>query len=123
VLFVASSAPDTDFTAKLVAVRGDGLALPLAEGIARCRWRLGGDEPSWLEPDAAVRLEVDLAACCARLAPGERLRLEVSSSSLPRWDRNPNTRDDPAHAEKGVPARQTVLHDAEHPSRLVLRAL
>jgi putative CocE/NonD family hydrolase len=123
VLFVASNAPDTDFTARLVVVAPDGPALPLCDGIARCRWRLGGDEPSWLEPDAAVRLDVDLAATCARIAPGHRLRLEVSSSCLPRWDRNPNTRDDPAFAEKGVPARQTVLHDAEHPSRLVLRAL
>jgi hypothetical protein len=122
VLFAASSAPDTDFTAKLVEVGADGSAVNLCEGIARCRWRLGGPEPAWLQPDAAVRLEIDLAATCARIAPGHRLRLEVSSSSLPRFDRNPNTRDDPARAERGAPARQTVLHDAEHPSRLVLQA-
>jgi hypothetical protein len=121
VLFVASSAPDTDFTAKLVDVAPDGLATNLCEGVARCRWRLGGTEPAWLEPGAAVRLEIDLAATCARIARGHRLRLEVSSSSLPRFDRNPNTRDDPARAERGAPARQTVLHDTEHPSRLVLR--
>jgi putative CocE/NonD family hydrolase len=123
VLFAASSAPDTDFTAKLVLVTPDGQALLLCEGISRCRWRQGGSEPVWLEPDAAARIEVDLWATCARIAPGHRLRLEVSSSSLPRFDRNPNTRGDPARAERGTPARQTVLHDAEHPSRLVLHVL
>jgi len=120
VLHVSSSAPDTDFTAKLLRVDADGAALPLCEGVARCRWREGGPEPVWLQPDTAVRLELELGAACARLAPGERLRLHVSSSSLPRFDRNPNTREDPAQAVAGAVARQAVLHDAEHPSALEL---
>jgi len=120
VLHVASSAPDTDFTAKLVRVAPDGTALDLCEGALRCRWRDGGDGPVWLEPDTPVRLEVDLGAICARLAAGERLRLDVSSSSLPRFDRNPNTREDPARAVEGAAARQNVLHDAEHLSALEL---
>jgi len=120
VLHASSSAPDTDFTAKLLRVGADGAALPLCEGVARCRWREGGPEPVWLETDTTVRLELELGAACARLAPGERLRLHVSSSSLPRFDRSPNTREDPAQAVAGAVARQVVLHDAEHPSALEL---
>jgi len=123
VLFAASGAPDTDFTAKLVAVAPDGGALNLCEGVVRARWRDGGAEPRWLEPDLPARLEVDCWATCARLPRGQRLRLEVSSSSFPRYDRNPNTRDDVARAPGGVPARQTLLHDAEHPSHLLLHVL
>lgn len=118
ILHAASSAPDTDFTAKLVDVAPDGTAINLAEGIVRCRWRDGGDEPSWLEPDVPVRLEIDLWAVGARVSAGHRLRVEISSSSFPRYDRNPNTRDDPATAEKSTPARQTIFHDAERPSNV-----
>lgn len=119
-LHASSSAPDTDFTAKLLRVGSDGAALPLCEGVVRCRWREGGPEPVWLEADTPVRLEVDLGTACTRLAPGERLRLHLSSSSLPRFDRNPNTRDDPAEAAGAAVARQTVLHEGEHPSALEL---
>jgi len=122
-LYVASSAPDTDFTARLVRIPAQGEPSNLCEGIARCRWRGGGLEPLWLEPDTPLALEVDLWATCARLRRGDRLRLEVSSSNFPRFDRNPNTREDPARAQGGVTAQQTVLHDAEHPSCLTLSFL
>ena len=66
---------------------------------------------------------MDLWATCARLRRGDRLRLEVSSSNFPRFDRNPNTREDPARAEGGTTARQTVLHDKQHPSSLTFSLL
>ena len=122
-LFAATSAPDTDFTAKLVDVAPDGPAINLCEGVSRMRWRKGGLDPVWLEPEEPVRVEIDLWGTCARIARGHRLRLEISSSSFPRYDRNPNTRDATGHAAGGVPARQTVLHDSQHASKLVVAAL
>jgi putative CocE/NonD family hydrolase len=121
VLFAASSAPDTDFTAKLVAVDGQGAALDLCHGILRCR-RRGGDSTAWLEADRPQRLEIDLWATSWRLAAGDRIRLEISSSNFPRFDRNSNTRVEPGRArpDQCLPARQTVYHEAEHPSHAIL---
>jgi putative CocE/NonD family hydrolase len=124
-LHVASGAPDTDFTAKLVAVERDGTSVHLCEGIARCRWRAGGDEPTWLEPDQPIQLDIDLGAAAFRFGADQRIRLEISSSSVPRFDANGNVRDDPARVDPEAcrPARQTVYHDAEHPSQLLLEVL
>ncbi len=122
-LWVASGAPDGDFTAKLVDVSPDGAALNLAEGVTRARWRNGDATPSWLEPDVATRLDIDLWSIAARVRAGHRLRLEIAASSFPRFDRNPNSRDDPSRAEQGLAARQSVYHDAEHPSILTLTRL
>jgi hypothetical protein len=125
VIFAASSAPDTDFTAKLVDVAPDGRAALRCEGIVRARRQAEGEAPIWFEADAPRRFEIDLWATSCRFRAGHRIRLEVSSSNFPRFDRNPNTRDEPetAGAELFSVARQTVLHDAEHPSQLVLRVL
>ncbi len=122
VLHAASSAPDTDFTAKLVDVEPGGRATFVCDGIVRARWRAGGAEPSWLEHDTPIELEIDLGATCHRFRPGHSLRLEISSSSFPRFDRNPNTQQEPSRAtdEAGEVARQTVLHEAAHPSRVEL---
>ena len=121
-LFAASNAPDTDFTAKLVDVAPNGVAIHLCDGALRGRWREGGSAPLWLEPDAPQVFEIDLGAAAVRLPAGHRIRLEVSSSNFPRFDRNPNTRAEPARAtaENCAPARQAVHHDPEHLSRLVL---
>jgi len=125
VLFAASSAPDTDFTAKLVDVAPDGSAAHRCEGIVRARSQAEGETPIWFEADAPRRFEIDLWATSCRFRAGHRIRVEVSSSNFPRFDRNPNTRDEPetADVERFSAARQTVLHDAEHPSQLVLRVL
>jgi putative CocE/NonD family hydrolase len=124
-LHVASSAPDTDFTAKLVQVDPNGSSLHLCEGITRCRWRHGGDEPRWLEPGEPTRIDIELGACGFRLAAGQRIRLEISSSSVPRFDRNGNVCDEPARVGPGSsqPAEQTVFHDAARPSQLLLPVL
>ncbi|HET6304628.1 MAG TPA: CocE/NonD family hydrolase [Myxococcota bacterium] len=125
VLHAASSAPDTDFTAKLVDVEPGGRAGFVCEGIVRARWRAGGAEPVWLAPDAPDELCIDLGPAFHRFRAGHRLRLDVSSSSFPRFDRNPNTRGEPgrADAETSEVARQTLLHEATHPSRLELFVL
>jgi hypothetical protein len=124
VLFAASDAPDTDFTAKLVEVAEDGAAFNLCDGIVRCR-RRDEREREWLEPGRIERLEIDLWATSCRVRVGRSLRLEISSSSFPRFDRNSNTRQEPATAGETqiAAARQTVYHDRERASRLVLQTL
>ncbi|MCZ6782098.1 MAG: CocE/NonD family hydrolase [Proteobacteria bacterium] len=127
-LHAASSAVDSDFTAKLVDVAPDGTALLLCEGVVRARWRgLAPEEkePVWLEPGTPERFAIELGSTACLLPAGHRLRLEVSSSSFPRFDRSSNTRDDPevAEAEAAVSAEQTVHHDAAHPSAVVLPVL
>ncbi|MEE9607338.1 MAG: CocE/NonD family hydrolase [Myxococcota bacterium] len=122
VIYAATSTPDTDFTAKLVDVAPGGLALNLCDGLVRCRWRAGGEAPQWLEPDAVQRLEIDLWAASWRFRAGHQIRLEVSSSNFPRFDRNPNTRAEPGAAAAGdaTPAAQTLFHDAERASHVIL---
>jgi len=123
-LFADSDAPDTDFTAKLVEVATDGVARNLCDGIARCRSG-NGCERDGLESERIERVEIDLWATGCRVRAGGCLRVELSSSNFPRFDRNPNTRIEPARADESdlAPARQTIYHDAQRPSRLVLQTL
>jgi len=121
-LFVASSARDTDFTGKLVDVHPDGRALILTEGILRARYRSSFTEPELLEPDTIYQLRLDLWATANVFLPGHRIRLEVSSSNFPRFDRNTNTGGEIA-SEAGSdyrPAINRIFHDVTHPSRLIL---
>jgi len=121
-LFVASSARDTDFTGKLVDVYPDGRAMILTEGILRARYRDSFTEPELLEPDAIYELRLDLWATANGFLPGHRIRLEVSSSNFPRFDRNSNTGGEIASetADQYRPAINRIFHDAEHSSRLIL---
>jgi putative CocE/NonD family hydrolase len=122
VLFAASDAPDTDFAARLTVVDASGGSTGLCEGIARMRWREGGEAAAWLEAGRCERVEIDLWATGHRLRAGERMRLQISSAIFPRFDRNANARIEPARAEDedGGPARQTVFHDAERASHLLV---
>ena len=122
VLFVASSARDTDFTGKLVDVFPDGRALILTEGILRARYRHSFTTPELLEPDAVYELRLNLWATANVFLPGHRIRLEVSSSNFPRFDRNSNTGGEIAGevAAQYRPAINRVIHDAAHPSHLIL---
>jgi putative CocE/NonD family hydrolase len=124
VLHVASSAVDTDVTAKLVDVHPDGRAEILTDGIRRARYRDSLDHAVPLTPGEPAAVEVDLWATSNVFLPGHRIRLEVSSSNFPRFDANPNTGFEPG-ADGGPPpepvvANNRVLHDRAHPSRLVL---
>jgi putative CocE/NonD family hydrolase len=122
VLHVSSSAPDTDFTGKLVDVQPDGRAILLCEGIQRARYRKSLTDPRPMEPGTVQELTIDLNVTANVFLPGHRIRLEVSSSNFPRYDRNTNTGGDIAtegEADLAV-AVNRVHHGSNHPSRLVL---
>jgi len=119
-LFAKSSAVDTDFTAKLVDVAPDGFAQNLTEGILRARYRNSPEDAEFMNPGQIYKLTIDLWATSNVFRKGHRVRVEVSSSNFPRFDRNPNTGESPATATKSMPATNTFYHDAEHPSALIL---
>jgi hypothetical protein len=123
-LYVKSSAVDTDFTAKLVDVWPNGFAQNLTDGILRMRYRDSREKPEMMKPGDAYKITVDLWATSNVFQAGHKLRLEISSSNYPRFDRNLNTGDpDIAHATKKVVATNSILHDKEHPSAIVLSVL
>jgi putative CocE/NonD family hydrolase len=121
-LYVTSSAPDTDLTGKLVDVYPDGRALILTEGILRARYRNSFTMPELLEPGEIYELRLNLWATANVFLPGHRIRLEVSSSNFPRFDRNSNTGGEIATetADEYQPAINRVYHSAAHPSHLIL---
>lgn len=120
-LWACSSAVDTDFVARLVDVYPDGRAYNLTDGIIRARYRNGPQE-RLLEPGRAERFSIDLWATSIVFRAGHRIRLQITSSNFPRWDRNPNTGHPfgtDAEADLRV-AEQTILHDADHASHVLL---
>jgi uncharacterized protein len=120
VLFVSSSARDTDFTAKLVDVYPDGRAFNIQETILRARYREGFTRQVWMEPGGIYKLRLDLKATSNFFGPGHRIRLELSSSSFPRFDRNLNTGRRNYDESSWVVARNTVHHSGVHASYLRL---
>ena len=120
-LFAKSSAVDTDFTAKLVDVWPNGFAQNLTEGIMRASFRESTNgEPKPLVPGQVYEYKIDVWSTSNVFLKGHRIRLEVSSSNFPRFDRNLNNGKRAADSSDFVKATNTVLHDAEHPSALVL---
>jgi hypothetical protein len=120
-LYAKSSAVDTDFTAKLVDVYPDGQAINLTEGILRARYRestTGEAKP--IVPGQVYEYKIDMWATSNLFLKGHTIRLEVSSSNFPRFDRNLNTGKDAATDSTFVKATNTILHDAAHPSALIL---
>jgi putative CocE/NonD family hydrolase len=116
-LHVASDAPATDFCARLVAVDPAAGEAPICEGAARVAL------PAPQSDSTPRRVVVECGAACWRVGAGSRLRLEIASASHPRFDRATNTLEEPARAaDAGAPARQTLFHDAAHPSCLVVEA-
>jgi putative CocE/NonD family hydrolase len=120
VLYVSSDARDTDFTGKLVDVHPSGRAYNVQEGILRARYRDGFDRKVWMEPGKVYQVRVDLQTTSHWFAPGHQIRLEVSSSNFPRFDRNLNTGGRNYDESKWVVARNAVRHTRQYPSRLVL---
>jgi uncharacterized protein len=121
-LFASSSAPDTDFTGKLVDVFPDGRAIFLTDGIIRARYRNSLAEPEPLAPDQPCQLSLDLSVTSNVFLPGHRIRLEVSSSNFPRFDRNTNTGGVIADEsdDQATVAVNRVLHGPGHLSQLIL---
>ncbi|RME04551.1 MAG: CocE/NonD family hydrolase, partial [Deltaproteobacteria bacterium] len=120
VLYVSSSAVDTDFTVKLTDVYPDGRSILLLDGILRMRYREGFDREVFMEPGTIYEITVDLWSTSIVVNRGHRLRVAVSSSNAPRFDVNPNTGEPIGEATTMVVATQTLYHDARHPSRLIL---
>ncbi len=121
-LFISSSAPDTDFTAKLVDVYPNGKAMLLSTGIRRVRYRNSLEKAELMEPGKVYEIEIDLLATSNVFLPGHRIRLEVTSSNFPQFNRNSNTGGDIATetADKYRSAKNIVLHDQQYPSSLIL---
>lgn len=119
-LYVSSSAKDTDFTAKLVDVYPDGKAYNVQEGIFRARYREGFDKKVWMSLGEVYEIEIDLQATSNYFGPGHRIRLEVSSSNFPRFDRNLNTGGNNYDEAEWEVAANTVHHSGKHASHIVL---
>ena len=119
-LHAASSAVDTDFTATLVDVHPNGKATHVCEGIVRASFRESVERPAPIEPGRAYDYKMPLWETSYVFLPGHRVRLEVSSSNFPRFDRNLNTGEPVGRGRDWVRATQTVFHDADRPSHLLL---
>jgi putative CocE/NonD family hydrolase len=120
VLHVSSSAKDTDFTVKLVDVYPDGRAFNVQEGILRARHRRGFTSKVWMKPGEVYELTVDLEATSNYFGPGHRIRVEVSSSNFPRFDRNLNTGGNNYDETKWVVAENQIHHAASRASYILL---
>jgi uncharacterized protein len=119
-LYVESSALDTDFTAKLVDVGPDGFARNLTDGIIRARYRDSREKAELLKPGEVYKLTIDLWSTSNVFLKGHALRLEISSSNFPRFDRNLNTAESPESGQQFISATNVIFHDHKHPSALIL---
>lgn len=120
-LWVTSSAVDTDFVVRLTDVHPDGRSFNIVDGILRLRSRNGADhDEAFIKPGTVYPITVDCWATSNVFLPGHRLRVQVTSSNFPRWNRNLNTGASNEETAEFVSATQHVLHDAEHPSQIVL---
>jgi len=120
-LYVSSDAKDTDFTVKVIDVDPEGRAFNLDESIQRMRYRDGYDKPLvWMEKDRVYKVTLQPLNTSNFFKPGHRLRIEVSSSNFPRFDRNLNTGGNNYDESLGVVARNTLHHSARYPSSLTI---
>ncbi len=119
-LYADSSAPDTDWIARLIDVSPDGLARDVCMGVMRARYRNGPNRSSWIKPGKTYKYTIRLAPTSNAFLPGHRIRLDITSSDFPNYDRNHNTDTDPNTDAKLVTASQTVHHGLAWPSKLIL---
>jgi uncharacterized protein len=125
-IYIASSAPDTDVTAKLIDVYPpnadypEGYHLGLVDGIIRCRYRESFEREVMMEPGRIYPVTIRLAPTSNLFKAGHRIRIDISSSNFPRFDRNPNTGEPMGRHTRMQPADNTVYCDAAHPSHVVL---
>jgi putative CocE/NonD family hydrolase len=119
-LWAATDARDTDWNVMILDVYPDGRALRIQDGVARARFRNGFDRPALLKPGEICRYDIDLWFTALVIPAGHRIRVAVASAAFPKYDRNLNTGGDNERDTKYVVARQRILHDASHPSRVRL---
>jgi len=118
---VSSDAKDTDFTVKLIDVEPDGKAYNLDETIQRVRYRDGFDKPPvMMEAGKVYKVALSAMTTSNYFGPGHRVRIEVSSSNFPRFDRNMNTGGNNYDEVKGVVAHNAVHHSSQYPSKVEL---
>jgi putative CocE/NonD family hydrolase len=120
ILYASSSAPDTDFTVKLLDVWENGFAQRLIDGMVRARFREGMDKPSLIAPGAIYKYDIDVWNTCQSFKKAHQIRVEVSSSAFPKYDRNQNTGEELGKTDHMETAKQIVYHDKEHPSHITL---
>jgi hypothetical protein len=120
-LFVSSDRKDTDFTVKLIDVYPDGIAYNLDETIQRMRYREGYDKPlAWMTPDTVYQVSLQPMTTSNYFAAGHSIRIEISSSNFPRFDRNMNTGGNNYDEAKGLVAHNALHHSRQYPSRVTL---
>jgi putative CocE/NonD family hydrolase len=119
-VYAKSSAVDTDFTAKLVDVSPDGFARNLTEGILRARYRESTREAKPIEPEKIYEYSIDMWSTSNVFLKGHKIRLEVSSSNFPRFDRNLDTGNAASASQDVVKATNTIYHNGDYPSALIL---
>ena len=119
-LFASTDGPDTDFTAKLVDVHPDGYALNLCDGIIRGRYRESTERQTLLEPGTVYEFTIDLFPTSNVFLKGHRIRVDISSSNFPRFDRNPNTGNRFGYDAEMREAHQQVFHQNAYPSHILL---
>ncbi len=119
-LHATTDGRDTDWMVKLIDVHPDGKAYPMAEGILRARFREGLDRPQLLTPGQAYRYTVDMVGTAVVFQPGHRIRVDITSSNFPQFDRNLNTGDPLGKGTQPRIAQQTIHHSAARPSAIVL---
>ena len=119
-LFALSSARDTDFMAKLIDVWPNGFAQRLTDGMVRARFREGMDKPSLIDPGRVYGYDIDLWNTCQLYKKGHRVRLEISSSAFPKYDRNLNTGEQLGKTTAMQVAEQKIYHDSGHASYVLL---
>jgi hypothetical protein len=119
-LFAATSACDTDFTARLLDVYPDGRCFNVAEGIIRARFRKSVFHPEPVKPGKIYEYVIDMVATSQLFLNRHRIRIDITSSNFPAFDRNMNTGNAVGEDAHGIVARQTVFHQKEYPSYIDL---
>ncbi len=119
-LYASSSAPDTDFFARLIDVAPDGMARDIALGMVRARYRNGLDKPALIRPNDVVKYTIELDPTSNAFLPGHRIRLDITSSDFPNYDRNHNTAADQNADAELKTAQQTIHHGGAHATRLIV---
>ncbi len=119
-LYAATDGHDTDWMVKLIDVYPGGKAYPMAEGILRARFRQGLDKPALLTPGQTYDYKIDMVGTAVVLQPGHRIRVDITSSNFPQFDRNLNTGDPLGNGTQPRVASQTIWHAPDKPSAIVL---
>ena len=120
VLYAASSARDTDWVVRLCDVWPDGRSIKVCDGVSAPASANSLAEESLLEPGQVYRYEIDMTATAQTFLPGHRLRIHVASSDFPKYDRNLNTGGPLVRRKQGQAAMNTVFHDTQRPSHVIL---